>query len=228
MDELALFLGIKERKDEEGMSKAIMIIGASGSGKTTSLEKLDPKQTFYIDADGKGLSWKGWRQQYNKENKNYYRCDAPEQIFSLMQQIDEKQKQIKFLVIDTLNGCMVADEMRRSKEKTYDKWMDLAQSVYGIVDYANKMREDLTVILVGHTQTSEDGFTCMLTNGRKLNKICLESKMTTVLLSRINENGEYVFETRAKNSTAKTPRGAFDVDEIPNDITIVIDALKDF
>ena len=210
------------------MSKAIMIIGASGSGKTTSLEKLDPKQTFYIDADGKGLSWKGWRQQYNKENKNYFRCDAPDQIFSLMQQIDEKQKQIKFLVIDTLNGCMVADEMRRSKEKTYDKWMDLAQSVYGIVDYANKMREDLTVILVGHTQTSEDGFTCMLTNGRKLNKICLESKMTTVLLSRINENGECVFETRAKNSTAKTPRGAFDVDEIPNDITIVIDALKDF
>lgn len=210
------------------MSKAIMILGASGSGKTTSLEKLDPKQTFYIDADGKGLSWKGWRQQYNKENKNYFRCDVPEQIFSLMQQIDEKQKQIKFLIIDTLNGCMVADEMRRSKEKTYDKWMDLAQSVYGIVDYANKMREDLTVILVGHTQTSEDGFTCMLTNGRKLNKICLESKMTTVLLSRINENGEYVFETRAKNSTAKTPRGAFDADEIPNDITIVIDALKDF
>ena len=205
-----------------------MIIGTSGSGKTTSLEKLDPKQTFYIDADGKGLSWKGWRKQYNKENKNYFQCDAPEQIFSLMQTIDEKQKQIKFLVIDTLNGCMVADEMRRAKEKTYDKWMDLAQSVYGIVDYANKMRDDLTVILIGHTQTSDDGFTCMLTNGRKLNKICLESKMTTVLLSRINENGEYVFETRARNSTAKTPRGAFDKDEIPNDITLVIDALKDF
>lgn len=205
-----------------------MIIGTSGSGKTTSLEKLDPKQTFYIDADGKGLSWKGWRKQYNKENKNYFQCDAPEQIFSLMQTIDEKQKQIKFLVIDTLNGCMVADEMRRSKEKVYDKWVDLAQSVYNIVDYSNKMRDDLTVILIGHTQTSDDGFTCMLTNGRKLNKICLESKMTTVLLSRINDNGEYVFETRAKNSTAKTPRGAFDVDEIPNDITLVIDALKDF
>ena len=205
-----------------------MIIGTSGSGKTTSLEKLDPKQTFYIDADGKGLSWKGWRKQYNKENKNYFQCDAPEQIFSLMQTIDEKQKQIKFLVIDTLNGCMVADEMRRSKEKAYDKWVDLAQSVYNIVDYSNKMRDDLTVILIGHTQTSDDGFTCMLTNGRKLNKICLESKMTTVLLSRINDNGEYVFETRARNSTAKTPRGAFDVDEIPNDITLVIDALKDY
>ena len=205
-----------------------MIIGPSGSGKTTSLEKLDPNQTFYIDADGKGLSWKGWRKQYNKENKNYFRCDEPDKIFALMQQIDEKQKQIKYLVIDTLNGCMVADEMRRAKEKAYDKWMDLAQSVYNIVDYSNKMRDDLTVILVGHTQTSDDGFTCMLTNGRKLNKICIESKMTTVLLSRINENGEYVFETRAKNSTAKTPRGAFETDEIPNDIMVVLDALKDF
>ena len=210
------------------MSKAIMILGTSGSGKTTSLEKLDPKQTFYIDADGKGMSWKGWRNQYNKTNKNYFQCDDPNQIFSLMQQIDHKQTQIKYLVVDTLNGCMVADEMRRAKEKTYDKWMDLAQSVYNIVDYANKMRDDLTVILIGHTQTSDDGFTCMLTNGRKLNKICLESKMTTVLLSKINENGEYVFETRAKNSTAKTPRGAFDTDEIPNDITIVLEALKDF
>lgn len=210
------------------MSKAIMILGASGSGKTTSLEKLDPKQTFYIDADGKGMSWKGWRQQYNKTNKNYWQCDDPNQIYAMMQQINEKHKQVKFLVIDTLNGCMVADEMRRAKEKAYDKWMDLAQSVYSIVDYSNKMRDDLTVILIGHTQTSDDGFTCMLTNGRKLNKICLESKMTTVLLSRINDNGEYVFETRAKNSTAKTPRGAFDTDEIPNDIILVIEALKDF
>ena len=205
-----------------------MIIGTSGSGKTTSLEKLDPKQTFYIDADGKGLSWKGWRKQYNKENKNYFQCDDPNQIFSLMQQIDHKQTQIKYLVVDTLNAIMVGDEMRRIKEKGYDKWVDLSSCVYNIVDYSNKMRDDLTVILIGHTQTSEDGFTCMLTNGRKLNKICLESKMTTVLLAHVNDNGEYVFDTKAKHSTAKTPRGAFDSDEIPNDITLVIDALKDF
>ena len=139
------------------MSKAIMIIGPSGSGKTTSLEHLDPKLTFYIDADGKGLSWKGWRNQYNKANKNYFVCDDPNSIYSLMQQINDKQKQIKYLVIDTLNGCMVADEMRRAKEKAYDKWMDLAQSVYSIVDFSNKMRDDLTVILIGHTQTSDDG-----------------------------------------------------------------------
>ena len=36
------------------MAKAICIIGESGAGKTTSLRNLDPKETYYIDADKKG------------------------------------------------------------------------------------------------------------------------------------------------------------------------------
>ena len=51
------------------MSKVICIAGESGSGKTTSMRNLDPKTTYYIDADCKGLSWKGWRKQYNTENR---------------------------------------------------------------------------------------------------------------------------------------------------------------
>lgn len=209
------------------MSKAILIIGESGSGKTTSLRNLPPDETFYIDADGKGLSWKGWRNQYNKQKKNYIKTDDPDMVYKLMEEIHSKQKQFKYLILDTLNGVMIGDEMRRAKEKGYDKWMDLAQSVFNIVDVANKLRDDLTVILIGHAQTSDDGFTCMLTNGRKLNKIKLESKLTTVLLAKVHD-GQYVFETKARNSTAKTPMGAFEEDEIPNDIVPVIKALEEF
>ena len=55
------------------MSKVICIAGESGSGKTTSMRNLDPKTTYYIDADCKGLSWKGWRNQYNtKINESLY------------------------------------------------------------------------------------------------------------------------------------------------------------
>lgn len=78
---------------------------------------LDPKTTFYIDCDGKGLSWKGWKNQYNKANKNYFKSDDSETIKGLMTQIDTKQTHIKTIVIDTLNGIMIADEMRRAKEK---------------------------------------------------------------------------------------------------------------
>ena len=57
------------------MSKVICIAGESGSGKTTSMRNLDPKTTYYIDCDKKGLSWKGWRKQYCEANKNYFQTD---------------------------------------------------------------------------------------------------------------------------------------------------------
>lgn len=56
----------------------IAIMGESGAGKTTSMEKLDPKTTMYIDCDKKGLSWKGWKQSFNADNKNYVKTDFPQ------------------------------------------------------------------------------------------------------------------------------------------------------
>ena len=99
------------------MSKVICIAGESGSGKTTSMRNLDPKSTYYIDADKKGLSWKGWRKQYNKENKNYFACDDANVVRQYIKRIAEACPGVKVIVVDTINGLMVADEMRRSKEK---------------------------------------------------------------------------------------------------------------
>lgn len=213
------------------MAKVICIMGESGSGKTTSMRNLDPDSTYYIDSDRKGLSWKGWKKQYNTEKKNYFCSDEPEKVKSKLIGISEKCPKIKTIVIDTIGSIMVADEMRRSREKGFDKWLDLATCVWDMVDMAYLLREDLTVIFVAHTQTerTEDGFifTKIKTSGKKLDKICLESKFTTVLIAKCID-GEFVFETRAKNSTAKTPMGLFDTDTIPNDIKTVIEALEEF
>ena len=94
------------------------------------------------------------------------------------------------------------------------------------------MRDDLTIIFMAHTQTERDAesnavFTHIKTSGKKLDKIVLESKFTTVLLAKC-VNGEYVFETHSNNSTAKSPMGLFEEDTIPNDITAVIKALEEF
>ncbi len=98
--------------------------------------------------------------------------------------------------MDTINGLMVADEMRRAKEKGYDKWQDLAQSIYDLIDYSLTMRDDVTIVFVAHTQTDHDEngymFTRIKTSGRKLDKITLESKFSTVLLSKCVD-GRYVF-----------------------------------
>lgn len=213
------------------MSKAILIMGESGSGKTTSMRNLNPQETFYIDCDKKGLSWKGWRTQYNQGNKNYLASSNAATIKLLLNKIDKEQAHIKTVIIDTLNAIMIDDEFNRMKEKSYDKWQDLAYSVYDLVTYANTLRDDLTIIFTGHSQTERDDngfqFTRLKTSGNKLGKIVLESKLTTVLFAKCVD-GKYVFETHSNNSTVKTPLGAFEEDTIENDIVKVLDALKEY
>lgn len=215
------------------MSKLIAVMGESGAGKTTSMRNLDPKTTMYIDCDKKGLSWKGWREQYNKENKNYIVSDDPDYVLKMVQMVNNSPdfQHIKVVIIDTINGLMVADEMRRIKEKGYDKWQDLAISVYNLVDKALTFRDDLTIIFTAHTQTDREDsgymFTHIKTSGRKLDKIVLESKFPVVLLAKVMD-GAYKFETKADSSTAKVPMGAIKDQYIDNDITKVIDALKDY
>jgi hypothetical protein len=70
-------------------------------------------------------------------------------------------------------------------------------------------------------------FTHIRTNGRKLEKIVLESKLNVVLLAECKD-GKYIFHTRADRSSVKTPLGAFEEDEIPNDMAAVLKALEDY
>lgn len=215
------------------MANVVGIFGDSGSGKTTSFRNIDPKTTIYVDCDKKGLSWKGWKKDFNAENKNYIVTDSPQQALEILMAVSKLNdyKHIKAIVFDTINGLMVADEMRRSKEKNYDKWMDLAVCIYNLVDYALVARPDLTVIFVAHAQTdmTDSGyeFTHIKTSGRKLDKIVLESKFSTVLLAKCVD-GNYKFETQSNRSTAKSPLGMFEDKEIPNDINIVLKAIEEF
>lgn len=218
------------------MSKVIGLMGESGSGKTTSLRNLPPKETFYIDADKKGLNWKGWKTQYNPDKANYWQSDSFTVVSGLMDRIntEDKFKGIKYLVIDTLNGLMVAEEMRILAMQSGDKrsaWSDLAQNGWAIINKALEMREDLTVIILCHSETISDDNgiirTRIKTNGRKLEKLVLESKMSTVVWS-VRQDGKYKFILSADGSTCKVPLGAFTESEIDNDIMLVIKALEDF
>ena len=217
------------------MADVIGLMGESGSGKTTSLRNLPPKVTMYADCDKKGLNWKGWRKQYNTENKNYVRSDSFSVVSSLMDKVNTQEnfKHIKYLVIDTLNGLMVAEEMRILAMQSGDKrsaWSDLAQNGWALINKALTLRDDLTVIILCHSETISDDNgiirTRIKTNGRKLEKIVLESKMKTVLLSE-NNAGEYIYVSRRPGTTAKAPLGALP-ETMPNDMAAVLKALEPY
>ena len=218
------------------MAKVIGCMGESGSGKTTAMRNLPPTETFYIDCDKKGLNWKGWRKQYSVDNKNDFATDSFSTCKTLMDKVDKSEnfRNIKYLVIDTINGMMVAEEMRILAMQGGDKrsaWMDLASNGWDIINKALTLRDDLTVIILCHSETISDDNgivkTRIKTNGRKLEKLVLESKMTTVVWA-VRQDGKYKFILSADGSTCKVPLGAFQTDECDNDIMIVIKALEDY
>ena len=218
------------------MSKVIGVMGESGAGKTTSMRNLPPEQTFYIDCDKKGLNWKGWRNQYNTKKENFWSTDSFTITSDLLKRIDKEEKfqKIKYVVIDTLNGLMVAEEMRILAMQSGDKrsaWSDLAQNGWNIVNLCLTLRDDLTVIILCHSETISDDNgiirTRIKTNGRKLEKLVLESKMTTVVWA-VRQDGKYKYVLSADGSTCKVPLGAFSKDECENDIMVVINALKEY
>ena len=223
------------------MARVIGVMGESGSGKTTAMRNLDPKTTMYIDADLKGLNWKGWKNQYNSKAANYVATDSFSNVTRLMDRINKLEGDdrktfgnIKTIVIDTLNGMMVAEEMRILSMQSGDKrsaWTDLAANGWDIINKALKMRNDLTIVILCHSETISDDNgiirTRIKTNGRKLEKLVLESKMTTVIWA-VRQDGKYKFILSADGSTCKIPIGAFETDEIENDITLVIKALEEY
>ena len=169
-----------------------------------------------------------FKQKFNPgQHSNFYSN-------ALWHDFIDYDKHFKYVVIDTINGLMVAEEMRILSMQGGDKrsaWTDLASNGWEVVNKSLEMRDDLTVIILAHSETisDENGIvkTRIKTNGRKLEKLVLESKMTTVVWA-VRQDGEYKFILSADGSTCKVPLGAFDKDEIENDITLVIKALEDF
>jgi ABC-type dipeptide/oligopeptide/nickel transport system ATPase component len=217
------------------LSKTIAIVGQSGTGKSTSLHTLDPKSTFIIDADQKGLPFKGWKSLYNSTNKNYMASSSMPQIIDVLKKIDKDQLHIKTVVIDTISLVMTDDVMAKMKRPGFDKWIDLATIVYDLIRNSNNYREDLTIVFMFHEETflDEDGIRVrrIQTSGKKLRQINLASLFSVVLFTAVKKEDEkltYTFETQSNQSEAKTPTGMFDKLNIPNDMALVLNTINKF
>lgn len=103
------------------MAKLIQISGLPGTGKTTGLEFLDPKETFVIDCDKKGLSWAGWSKQYNKENGNYLATSDISLIFKALKHISDNLPNIKYVAVDTINALTSDMVMLEMKKANFDQ-----------------------------------------------------------------------------------------------------------
>jgi len=198
----------------------LLIIGESGSGKSTSIRNLEPKSTYIINAQNKPLPFKGWAKMFGK---NIFATDRSQKIASLIQQIDKEQPDIKTVIIDDFQAILTNEYMRNSAEKGFDKFVRLGKGIWDIVTAANNSRNDLKVVLMAHSDTDINGKIKCKTVGKLVDeKISLEGICTIVFHSKVID-GKYVFLTQNDGmSIAKSPMGMFETKFIENDLDKII------
>lgn len=209
------------------MANLIMVLGESGTGKSTSIETMNPEETFIIQVVNKPLPFKGFKKKYplrTKENPkgNRFISDRADLIMRILESLN-KEKEIKNIIIDDSQYIMANEFMRRAREKGFEKFTEIGQNFYNLIDYANDMREDINVIFLHHVETSDNGSIKAKTIGKLLDdKIGLEGRFTIVLATEI-QDGNYYFRTQNNgNDTCKSPKDMFEEELIPNDLNYVI------
>lgn len=211
------------------MSISTVILGKSGTGKSTSLRNFDPAATLLIQVIRKPLPFRatGW-SYYDKETNptgNIFVTEKWDSIIALM-----RKTQRKVIVVDDFQYLLANEFMRRTDERGYDKFTDIAKHAWEVMMAASDLPADVRVYLLSHIEENEaTGAMKMKTIGKMLDeKITLEGLVTIVLRGTV-EDGKYLFVTRNNGmDTTKSPMGLFEADKIDNDLKAVDDAIADY
>lgn len=224
------------------MANVVMLLGKSGTGKSTSIKTLDPKETIVINTLKKRLPFKGSASLYNDENKNLFQKDDYLEVISLLRNISEKGLSVKNVIIDDMIYIMRKEYFKRAKESGYGKYTELAQHFQQIISTCEGLRDNLNVFFILH---SEDVQSDKTTVGYKVSTIgqLVDNQynpvevVPMVLYSAIKYddkgNPQYGFYThRCMEGTveipAKSPDGMFEQDFIPNDLGMVVKAMNEY
>lgn len=217
------------------MSEIIAVVGQTGTGKSTSIETLNPKETVVINVIGKPLPFRGWKQKYTpltQEGGNFYVSSDSAKIVSVLNHISQKRPEIKVIIIDDFQYLMSSEFMHRSSEQGWQKFTDIGRHAWDVITTAKSLREDLKVFILSHDQLIEDispPRRKIKTIGKMLDeKVTLEGLFTVVLFTDVIKNQEtgsldYKFITQNDGSTtSKSPKGMFKELTIPNDLSYVV------
>ena len=219
-------------------SKLIGIVGATGTGKSTSIKHLNPEETYIINVAKKELPFKGSEKLYNADKRNYKEVDDANEITRLLKTISEKAPHIKNIIIEDSNYIMGFNLVSKATEIGFTKFTIMARDMVELLREARRLRDDLKVFYFSHPETIEDGGEIVgykiKTAGKMIdNQIVLEGLLTVCLYTHVEENKDgsmtYSFITnRFKKYPAKSPDGMFEEVKIPNNLSYVCEKLDEY
>jgi len=207
------------------MSIPVMILGESGTGKSTSLRNLDPSKTLLIQAVKKPLPFpsKEWKPA-NKENPqgSVFVSDSSATIVTAMTRTTKD-----IIIIDDFQYILANEFMRRVTDvevgnQAFAKYNEIARHAWDILMAAASLADNKRVYILSHTSTDDFGKTKIKTIGKLLDEKIVMEGLVTIVLRTVVQNGNHLFSTQNSGSdTVKSPLGLFDSELIENDLASV-------
>jgi hypothetical protein len=231
------------------MAVIVAILGMSGDGKTTSTiinpdggfdftkegyKGMHPTSHYIINLDRKTLPFPAG--MWNKEKGNYLETADIAHIRGALQYCKDNPK-IKSVALDTINLYLAYKEYNDRQKLTFDGWRDVSNDLIEINTLCNTfLRPDQIAYITGHVEliTDVDGKEKKVFSviGKKSKRQMPEGFYPICLCMRSESDGmggnKFFFQTRAQNSSAKTPIGMFADFEIPNSMKLVDDTIRKY
>jgi len=221
------------------MAHSVLIIAESGTGKSTSIRNLNPKETFIINIANKPLPFKGWKKNYtmiSKDNPkgNMTATSTTAGIIKAIQHVNDKMPHITNLVVDDWQYMSSFEYFDRAHEKGYDKFTQIAANLAQVAKMPKDLRDDLYIFFMTHSEEATD-----INGHRKVkaktigkmidNTLTLEGLFSIVLFGRVVKEEDklvYGFDTQNNGeNTCKSPMEMFEEFFIDNDLQFVKDCI---
>ena len=197
---------LENRRVKNMNSVPILLIGASGTGKSTSLRNFKKEEVAVVNVLGKPLPF--------KSDINAPKCDDYNVILNSIKNTDRKT-----IVIDDANYLITNEFMNKSSVKGYDKYNDMANNFWNLINGIKNIEGGKTVYLIMHEDTDENGNVKPKTIGKLLDDKCNIQGMFTICIRSMFDNGKYIFRLKTNGQDCvKTPFGMFENEEMENDL----------
>lgn len=205
------------------MAQKILIMGESGTGKTTSLRNLNPALTAIVNPVGKPMPFKENNGKFtvlNNETKSSH-------IVAWMRgQVNDGKK---IIIVDDFQYLLSLPYMNRIREPGWDKWNDFGADYFSIINVCAELSDDVRVYYLTHTETLDSGVTTIKLIGKMLReKITIEGLFTIVLRTSVVDQKYYFLTQNSGKDTVKSPIGMFPDYSVENDLAYVDDKICNY
>ena len=207
---------LENRRVKNMKSVPVLLIGKSGSGKSASLRNFKKNEIAIANVLGKPLPFKSDLEAPKVDNYNL-----------ILKAIEKTDK--KVIVIDDAGYLITNEFMAKTTVKGYDKYNDMANNFWNLINGIKNIEGGKTVYLIMHEDEDELGNVKPKTIGKLLDDKCNIQGIFTICLRSIYDNGNYIFKLKTNGQDCvKTPIGMFDEEQMENDLKLVDDKIREY